>query len=113
MSKTASAIAQEQLDAYNAHDLTRFLAVYAEDVKVYRLPALEPAISGKAALAEFYASRFTHPQLQAELVNRIAFGNKVIDHERVHGLPNSPFEVAASYQVDDGLITTVWFLAQN
>ena len=32
-------VVQRQLDAYNAHDLQRFLEVYAEDVEVWRMPA--------------------------------------------------------------------------
>ena len=42
---------QRQLEAYNAHDLTRFVAEYADDVRVYRMPAAEPALAGKAAFA--------------------------------------------------------------
>ena len=33
-----AALAQRQLDAYNAHDLEAFLACYAYDVEVYELP---------------------------------------------------------------------------
>lgn len=38
------AAVQHQLEAYNARDPVRFLAVYSEDVRLYRLPAAEPAI---------------------------------------------------------------------
>src|SRR4051794_25114540 len=103
---------QEQLEAYNAHDLARFLAVYAEDVTVFRLPATAPSMSGKIQFAEMYRTqRFNVPTLHAELVNRIAFGNKVIDHERITGLRPEAFEVAAAYEVVDGLIRTAWFLS--
>jgi hypothetical protein len=103
---------QEQLEAYNARDLARFLAVYAEDVTVYRLPAAEPAMRGREQLAAFYASqRFNLPGLHADVMNRMAFGNKVIDHERVRGVRAEPFEVAAIYEVLDGLIRTAWFLS--
>ena len=37
-------VAQHQLDAYNAHDLQRFLEVYAEEVDVWRMPASEPSL---------------------------------------------------------------------
>ncbi len=101
---------QHQLEAYNAHDLERFLHVYAEDVKVYRPPATEPSMAGKAVLAQYYGTqRFTLPGLRAELVKRIALGDKVIDHERVFGVGDKPFEVAAVYHVTDGLIRSVWF----
>ena len=106
------AAVQHQLEAYNARDLARFLAVYSEDVRLYRLPATEPALVGKAALAEMYATqRFNLPDLHAELLNRMVIGNKVIDHERISGVREQPFEVAAVYEVIDGLIRNAWFYA--
>ena len=42
---------RRQLDAYNAHDLERFVAEYADDVRVFRPPATEPALAGKRAFA--------------------------------------------------------------
>ena len=103
-------VVQRQLDDYNRRDLAAFVANYADGITVYRLPSLEPAIAGKEAFARLYeTTRFNLPGLRAELVNRIAFGNKVIDHERVHGLGAEPVEVAAVYEIAGGLIRTVWF----
>lgn len=103
------AIVQHQLDAYNARDLARFLASYAETVRVYRPPAAEPAIEGKAAFAAFYATqRFNRVNLHAELVNRMVLGNKVIDHERITGVRDSPFEIAVVYDVAGGLVQCTW-----
>jgi hypothetical protein len=111
---TADAVVQEQLDAYNARDLERFTAVYSEDVRLYRPPSPEAFVVGKAALAELYATqRFNRPGLHAELVNRMVFGNKVIDHERITGVREQPFEVAAVYEVIDGLICSAWFYAAD
>ena len=105
---------QHQLDAYNARDLARFLAVYEDDVVVYRLPSKEPAFTSRGQLAEFYRTqRFNLPALRAELMNRMVIGNVVIDHERVHGVRDRPFEVAASYRVVDGLIRAVWFFSAD
>ena len=104
-------LVQEQLEAYNARDIDRFVAVYAEDVKAYRMPSPEPVLSGKQQFRDHYlAKRFNIPTLHAELVNRIALGNKVIDHERVRGLGDAVIEVAALYEIRDSLIQTVWFL---
>ena len=101
---------QRQLDAYNAHDLDRFVAEYAEDVQVFKPPATAPLLSGKKAFAEHYASnRFTLPDLHAEVVQRIVSGNTVVDHERVTGLGEGVVEAVAVYRVDDGLISAVWF----
>lgn len=103
-------LAQAQLDAYNARNLDAFLACYAEDVKVYRPPAAEPVIAGKAAMGAHYAAnRFTLPNLHAELCGRLVVGNKVFDHERIHGVREQAFEVMAAYEVRDGLIAACYF----
>ena len=102
-------VVQRQLEAYNARDLERFAATYAEDITIYRMPATEPAIRGKAQLREVYRDRFTSPALNAEILARIVLGNKVIDHERVVGIRETPLETLAVYEVEDGLIRTVWF----
>lgn len=106
-----AAFAQRQLDAYNDKDLERFVREYTDDVLVYRMPQAEPVLVGKPALADHYAkTRFNLPHLHAALVNRMVFGNKVIDHERVTGVADTPREVAAVYEVSAGGISKVWFI---
>ncbi len=102
-------IVQEQLEAYNARDLDRFAATYSDAIRIYRLPATDPAIVGKAQLSETYRKRFSSPGLHADIVNRIVLGNKVIDHERVVGIRETTVEAVAVYEVVDDLIETVWF----
>ena len=101
---------QRQLEAYNAHDLERFIAEYTEDVRVFRPPEIKPVLSGKAAFAAHYAAnRFNLPHLHAEVVNRIVSGNKVVDHERITGLEQRIVQAIAVYEVIEGRIRTVWF----
>jgi hypothetical protein len=104
-------VVQRQLDAYNARDLARFVACYADDVRVWRPPAPQPVIVGRQALSDHYAAhRFNLPALHAELLARMVIGRKVIDQERITGVGDMPLEAAAVYQVDDeGLIAAVWF----
>jgi hypothetical protein len=105
------AFAQRQLDAYNARDLERFVREYTEDVVVYRMPDPSPVLVGKAALAAHYRdNRFNLPELHAELVKRMVFGNKVIDQEVVRGVPGGPMDAAAIYEVTPGGISKVWFV---
>jgi hypothetical protein len=107
-----AAFAQRQLDAYNARDIERFIAEYTDDVVVFRLPGMEPIMRGKVNLAENYAkNRFSLPELHAKLVNRMVFGNKVIDQEYVTGVPGEPLEVAAIYEVTPLGICKVWFVS--
>ena len=105
-------IVEAQVDAYNRRDLAAFVALYGEDVEVFRLPSTTPGLSGKAAFTEFYRTeRFNRPGLHAEIVNRIVLGNKVIDHERIRGVRDAPFEIAVVYEVAGGLIERVWTFA--
>ena len=101
---------QRQLDAYNAHDLERFVAEYSDDVQVFVPPAPEPVLSGKAAFAAHYANRrFNLPALHATVVARLVSGNTVVDHEHVVGLEDEAVEAIAVYRVDGDRITAVWF----
>jgi hypothetical protein len=103
-------VVQRQLDAYNARDLAGFVGAYADGVQIYRMPATLPAIVGREGLARYYAAhRFNLPGLHAVLLNRIVLGHKVIDHERVSGVKDQPFDAVAVYEVRGGLIHTVWF----
>jgi hypothetical protein len=103
-------IVQRQVDAYNRRDLPAFLATYSESIRVYRMPSVEPALAGKAEFGEFYRTqRFNRPELRAEVLQRIAMGSKVIDHERISGLGEQPIEAVAVYEVSGSVIDRVWF----
>ncbi len=95
---TPAAIAQAQLDAYNAQQLDAFCAYFADDVVVADLNG-PVKLEGRAAFRALYAKVFgDFPDNRVELLGRIAVGNVVIDHERVLRKPGmEPFEVAAIY----------------
>lgn len=102
-------LVQQQLDAYNSRDLHHFMSVFGDDVVVFRPPAPAPALTGLAAVAAFFSTqRFNLPGLRAELLNRTVLGNKVFDHERIHGVLAQPYEILVVYEVRDLLIRTVW-----
>jgi hypothetical protein len=106
----AVAVVQRQLEAYNRRDFEVFVACYSNDIRVFRMPGAEPAMIGRTALRDFYAKeRFNRPALHAEVRQRIAIGNKVIDHEHITGLGEGVFEVVAVYEVSDDAIAAVWF----
>ena len=107
-------VVQRQVDAYNARDLLQFVACYADDIRVYRPPASAPFLAGKADFTEFYRTqRFNLPALHAEIVNRMVLGHRVIDHERITGVREQPYEIAVAYEVVDGRIATVWTFAAD
>ena len=104
------AIAQAQLDAYNAQDLEKYMTYFTEDCVVSGLNGT-PTETSRDAIKARYAKAFAQfPQNKAELKNRIAVGNTVVDHELVIRSPGGEqFEIIAIYTFRDGLIARVDF----
>jgi hypothetical protein len=51
------------------------------------------------------------PENQTEVVHRVAFGQFIIDHERVRRSPSAePFDVVAIYELEQGLIKRLDFV---
>jgi hypothetical protein len=105
---TPEELADQQLLAYNAHNLEAFLAPYADDVEVYGFPT-KLQMKGKAEMRKAYAFLNTTPKLYCRLLNRIVQGNMVIDHEEVWGFGEKPFYGVAIYEMKNGKISKVYF----
>ena len=107
-STTAVELADQQLLAYNAHNLDAFLEPYADDVEVYAFPdRLE--MKGKEQMRKAYQFINTTPKLYCRLINRMVQGNLVIDHEEVWGFGDKPFYGLAIYEIKNGKIQKVFF----
>lgn len=109
---TPTDLAQAQLDAYNAHDLERFVACYHPDVEVRDFPAGTLRIEGHDAMRARYAPMFEKGIVHADVVKRVAQGAVVIDEESVRGLREADdlVEAVAIYEVEGELIRRVWFV---
>lgn len=104
-------VIQKQLDYYNSNDLDGFVSTYHNDIEILNLEDNSVMLKGKEALKEKYRDRFEVQKVQAELVNRMVIGNKVIDHESVSGInKNEHVKAIAIYEVVDELIQRVWFI---
>lgn len=101
-------LADQQLMAYNAHNLEAFLMPYADDVEVYGFPN-QLQIKGKEQMRKAYAFVEKTPALHCRLLNRIVQGNMVVDHEEVYGFGDKPVYAIAIYEVKNGKIIKVWF----
>ncbi|MDJ0837784.1 MAG: nuclear transport factor 2 family protein [Acidobacteriota bacterium] len=105
-------VVQRQLDAYNNHDMEAFLATYSPKIRILSFPDSKVMVEGMDQMRERYSVRFAPGSgVHASIINRMVFGDTVIDHERVLGLsePGVPVEAMAIYHVVDGLIETMWF----
>jgi len=101
-------LVQQQLNAYNGHDLAAFLAPYAEDVKVYTDDKLK--YQGKKAMRKNYQFIEKNPDLHCELENRIVNGDTVKDFEKITFSKDKPIvNGVATYKIKDGKIIAVYF----
>lgn len=103
-------LAQQQLNAYNAHDLEAFLHPYADDVEVYATSG-KLLMKGKEQMRKKYQFITKTPHLYCRLINRIASGNTVIDHEEIWTSPQPEKLVygVAIYVIEKGKIKRVYF----
>jgi hypothetical protein len=102
-------IVQEQLEAYNRHDVEAFLKTYSAEIKLYEFPDKELS-SGLDAMRKTYGKLFERePDRKAKIARRIVQGDYVIDHEEVSG-GGRKFTAVAIYRVKDGKIAAVWFV---
>ena len=111
-STAPEAVVQTQVDAYNAHDIEKFVQCYAHDIAIHDLSGKESPTKGIAELRKDYEWLAKAPKdYRVQIVNRLIVGRIVIDVERVLGLPkeNGTPEVVAIFEVRDGKIKNVWF----
>jgi hypothetical protein len=74
-----------QLEAYNARDIERFIACYDPEVRIEDGEG-NLLMPGHDSMRAQYSSLFiASPNLQAHLLNRIVVGDYVIDEEDVSG----------------------------
>ncbi len=102
-------VVQEQVEAYNRHDIEGFLKTYSQDIKLHDFPDKELS-TGLDAMRQTYGKLFERePDLKATITKRIVQGDYVIDHEEVSS-GGQRFKAVAVYRVKDGKISAVWFL---
>jgi hypothetical protein len=104
------AVVQEQVEAYNRHDIEAFLKTYSSAIKAYDFPDTL-RFSGLEAMRERYGKVFqSEPDLKVKIAKRIVQGNHVIDHEEIHRGDGRPRTAVVIYRVEGGKITAVWFV---
>lgn len=107
---TVTYIIDVQIDAYNRSDTDAFIATYAEDARVTRIPSGDVMAAGRADIAGIWGAMFARSPRTCVIRNRIVQDDIVIDHEQVtlHA-DGRVIDAIAIYRVADGLISHVWF----
>jgi hypothetical protein len=103
---------EEQLLAYNARNLERFVAAYSPQV-VIEDGENNLLMQGHNQMRERYGALFlASPELYCQIANRIRIGKYTIDEEEITGRGGSPEVVRAVviYRVEGSLIAHVRML---
>lgn len=110
MAQTPEELANAQLEAYNNRDIEGFLVPYSDTVKVYN-EKKELLYQGKETMRTQYGVMFDRtPELNCKLLNRIAVGNTVIEHEEVVFGEGRKIYAIVMYKVGFDKIQEVHFL---
>ncbi|WP_395377329.1 nuclear transport factor 2 family protein [Marinicella sp. W31] len=110
---TPREIANLQLLAYNARDIDAFCALFDDQAELIDLPSSNTIATGIDEIRTFYEGRFSEPDLQCTVHAHSDIGNFAIDRETVYGLPDSPVDVVAMYEVIEDKIQRVFFIRHN
>ena len=100
-----------QIDAYNARDVDAFLALYAPDAEIIRLPDRKPCMSGRDEIRARYAQMFAEsPGLLCKVESASGTDSYIALHERVSGMAGREEELdcLAIYQIENHLIRRLW-----
>ena len=102
-------IIDEQVLAYNARDLDRFVATYSPDM-VIEDGENNVLMRGHEQLRERYGALFhANPELHCRIVSRMHIGKYTVDEEEITGIGNSatPRHAVVIYRVEEDQIVHV------
>lgn len=107
-------VVQEQVDAYNAHDLDRFIACYAPTALILDGQGARIYEGHDEMRAGYGPMMEQNPSMRAEIASRIHVGEWVVDEEIVTGITAEGFppelRAVTVYHVTGGLIQRVQIL---
>ena len=92
-----------QFNAYNSHRLDDFVHCFAPSIRLTRSDGTLRA-EGRDQLRAIYQSVFAIAGRRATILNRMAVGHRVVDHELVSDAAGNSFEAIVSYRLADGEI---------
>jgi len=105
-------IVEEQLLAYNARDIERFIATYSPNIVIEDGEG-NLIMKGHDQMREKYGALFReNPELNCRIVKRIRFGKYVVDEEEATGIQGSstPIHAVAIYRIEEDRIAHVRML---
>ena len=104
---TPEQVVQQSLEAYNNRDIEKFMALFSDDIEMYNFNTGKLTAKGLQEVRKIYQDMFNvSPKLHSDILKRIVFDDKIIDHEYITGRMGSdtPLEIVLIYEVKAGKI---------
>ena len=101
-------VVNQRMDAYNQHDLNKFLATYNDNVQIYTYPDKRLA-EGKAHLKSIFEPMLKEGKVKVKIHHQIQKDSYFINHE-TFSYRNTETEYVSVSKVENGLITEVRFI---
>ncbi|MFK7812573.1 MAG: nuclear transport factor 2 family protein [Maribacter sp.] len=108
---SALEIVNQRMDFYNQHNFSKFIQLYADNVKVYTYPD-KLLGTGTDNITSIFKPKFAKKSIQVKIESQMHNGNFVINHETVTE-NGSDTKYVSIYEVQDGLIRSVKFVRDN
>lgn len=81
-----SEIVTTQIEVYNKRDLKENMELFSENFQIIQFHDKSVLVDGKDACEKMYKDLFDNsPNLKAEIINRINYGNIIILQEVIYG----------------------------
>ncbi|MBK1831230.1 nuclear transport factor 2 family protein [Verrucomicrobiaceae bacterium R5-34] len=112
MDSKIAELAQQQLSAYNDHNLDAFVKCYHEEIEVLNADG-KVTTRGRDAFRKNYEAMFARGNFGATVEQRLVHGEHCVDLEHWHRFvkgEESRGTVLVRYRLRDNLIGTVQFL---
>jgi hypothetical protein len=103
-------VVKASLKAYNSTDIDAYMSYFSEDIEMKDYNNGKINAKGKAEVRAIFEAYFkASPNLNSKVIDRLAFDNKVMDHQHITGAKGSknPFEIVIIYEVLGGKITSM------
>jgi hypothetical protein len=83
---TIEQVIDKQMKAYNNRDIDNMMPLFSDDIKIFNFSDIKSLVNGIEECKKMFSELFNlSPKLNAEIINTIAFDNKVIVHEYIFG----------------------------
>jgi hypothetical protein len=106
---TPESVVQASIDAYNAHDVNAYIALFTPAATFGQLGG-RILLDSRDAMQGYHQQLFAaRPTIRCTILERAVMGAFVIDHQQIAGADQPPMQAMVLSEVREGRIVKVWY----